>query len=97
MGSMHVGLEKPPQGFDRMAAFYAERARGGVGLIVTGGIAPNERARPMPGGAAMTTQAEADKHKVVTQAVHDAGGKICIQILRAAVTPTTPSWWRRVA
>ena len=81
MGSMHVGLDEAPQGFDRMAAFYAERARGGVGLIVTGGIAPNERARPMPGGAAMTTQAEADKHKVVTQAVHDAGGKICMQIL----------------
>ncbi len=81
MGSMHVGLEEAPQGFERMAAFYAERARGGVGLIVTGGIAPNERARPMPGGAAMTSQAEADKHKVVTQAVHDAGGKICMQIL----------------
>ena len=81
MGSMHVGLEEAPNGFERMAAFYAERARGGVGLIVTGGIAPNDRARPMPGGAAMTTQAEADKHKVVTQAVHDAGGKICMQIL----------------
>jgi len=81
MGSMHVGLEEAPNGFERMAAFYAERARGGVGLIVTGGIAPNARARPMPGGAAMTTQAEADKHKVVTQAVHDAGGKICMQIL----------------
>jgi 2,4-dienoyl-CoA reductase (NADPH2) len=52
-----------------------------VGLIVTGGIAPNERARPMPGGAAMTTPPEAEKHKVVTQAVHDAGGKICMQIL----------------
>jgi len=81
MGSMHVGLEEAPNGFERMAAFYAERARGGVGLIVTGGIAPNDRARPMPGGAAMTSQHEADKHKVVTQAVHDAGGKICMQIL----------------
>jgi 2,4-dienoyl-CoA reductase (NADPH2) len=81
MGSMHVGLEEAKDGFARMAAFYAERARGGVGLIVTGGIAPNERARPMPGGAAMTTPAEAEKHKVVTQAVHDAGGKICMQIL----------------
>jgi hypothetical protein len=56
MGSMHVGLEEAKDGFERMAAFYAERARGGVGLIVTGGIAPNERARPMPGGAAMTTR-----------------------------------------
>ena len=81
MGSMHVGLEEAKDGFQRMAAFYAERAAGGVGLIVTGGIAPNDRARPMPGGARMTTQEEADKHKVVTQAVHDAGGKIAMQIL----------------
>ena len=81
MGSMHVGLEEAKDGFARMAAFYAERAAGGVGLIVTGGIAPNDRARPMPGGARMTTQEEADKHKVVTQAVHDAGGKIAMQIL----------------
>ena len=81
MGSMHVGLEEAKDGFNRMAAFYAERAKGGVGLIVTGGIAPNDRARPMPGGARMTTQVEADKHKVVTQAVHDAGGKIAMQIL----------------
>ena len=48
MGSMHVGLEEAKDGFERMAAFYAERARGGVSLIVTGGIAPNDRARPMP-------------------------------------------------
>ena len=81
MGSMHVGLEEAKDGFRRMAAFYADRARGGVGLIVTGGIAPNDRARPMPGGARMTTQEEADQHKVVTQAVHDAGGKIAMQIL----------------
>ncbi|WP_435870115.1 FAD-dependent oxidoreductase [Eleftheria terrae] len=81
MGSMHVGLEEVDNGFERMAAFYAERARGGVGLIVTGGIAPNDRGRPMPGGAAMTTQAEADRHRVVTRAVHEAGGKICMQIL----------------
>jgi len=81
MGSMHVGLEEAKDGFARMAAFYAERARGGVGLIVTGGIAPNDRGRPMPGGAAMTTELEADKHRVVTQAVHEAGGKICMQIL----------------
>lgn len=81
MGSMHVGLEEAPNGFERMAAFYAERARGGVGLIVTGGIAPNDCARPMPGGAKMTTLEEAEKHKIVTKAVHDAGGKICMQIL----------------
>ena len=81
MGSMHVGLEEAKDGFNRMAAFYAERAKGGVGLIVTGGIAPNDRGRPMPGGARMTTEEEAAKHKVVTQAVHDAGGKIAMQIL----------------
>ena len=81
MGSMHVGLEEAPNGFNRMAAFYAERAAGGVGLIVTGGIAPNARAAPWPGGSKMTTTEEADHHKVVTKAVHDAGGKIAMQIL----------------
>jgi len=81
MGSMHVGLEEVKDGFNRMAAFYAERARGGVGLIVTGGIAPNDRGRPMPGGARLTTEAEAEKHKPVTDAVHRAGGKIAMQIL----------------
>ena len=81
MGSMHVGLEEVKDGFNRMAAFYAERARGGVGLIVTGGIAPNDRGRPMPGGARLTTEAEAEKHRVVTDAVHSAGGKIAMQIL----------------
>ena len=81
MGSMHVGLEEVKDGFARMAAFYAERARGGVGLIVTGGIAPNDRGRPMPGGARLTTEAEAEKHKPVTDAVHQAGGKIAMQIL----------------
>ena len=81
MGSMHVGLEEARDGFARMAAFYAERAAGGVGLIVTGGIAPNDRGRPMPGGARMTTEQEASQHRVVTQAVHDAGGRIAMQIL----------------
>jgi len=81
MGSMHVGLEEAKDGFARMAAFYTERALGGVGLIVTGGIAPNDRGRPMPGGARMTTVEEAGKHWVVTAAVHEAGGKIAMQIL----------------
>jgi 2,4-dienoyl-CoA reductase (NADPH2) len=81
MGSMHVGLEEVPNGFERMAAFYAERARGEVGLIVTGGIAPNKRGRPMPGGAMMATEADAEHHRVVTQAVHAEGGKIAMQIL----------------
>ncbi|MFI2606549.1 FAD-dependent oxidoreductase [Kitasatospora sp. NPDC018619] len=81
MGSMHVGLEEAPGGFERMAAFYAERARGGVGLIVTGGIAPNEAGRPWEGGAMLTTEEEADRHRVVTDAVHAAGGRIALQIL----------------
>ncbi|MBR7782169.1 NADPH-dependent 2,4-dienoyl-CoA reductase [Undibacterium luofuense] len=81
MGSMHVGLEEVDNGFERMAAFYAERARGGVALMVTGGIAPNERGRPMHGGAMLTTEAEAVHHKIVTDAVHAAGGKIAMQIL----------------
>ena len=81
MGSMHVGLEEAPDGFNRMAAFYAERAAGGVGLIVTGGIAPNARAAPWPGASKMTTEEEADHHKIVTKAVHDHGGKIAMQIL----------------
>ena len=81
MGSMHVGLEEIPGGFDRMAAFYAERARGEVGLIVTGGISPNERGRPMPGGAMLTNEADAERHRVVTRAVHAEGGKIAMQIL----------------
>jgi len=81
MGSMHVGLEEVDNGFERMAAFYAERARGGVALIVTGGIAPNERARPMHGGAMLTTEAEAAHHRIVTDAVHREGGKIAMQIL----------------
>ena len=81
MGSMHVGLEEVPNGFERMAAFYAERARGGVALMVTGGIAPNEAGRPMKGGAKLSTEAEALQHRTVTDAVHAAGGKIAMQIL----------------
>ncbi len=81
MGSMHVGLEEAKDGFERMAAFYAERARGGVALMVTGGIAPNDDGRPYPGGARMATEEEAAQHKVVTDAVHAAGGKIAMQIL----------------
>jgi len=81
MGSMHVGLEEAPNGFERMAAFYAERARGGVGLIVTGGIAPNEAGRPLEGGAILASDEQVPSHRLVTEAVHAAGGKICLQIL----------------
>ncbi|MEV7489754.1 NADPH-dependent 2,4-dienoyl-CoA reductase [Streptomyces anulatus] len=81
MGSMHIGLEEAERGFERMAAFYAERARGRVGLMVTGGIAPSERACSFPGGAKMTTEAEAEQHREITSAVHAAGGRIAMQIL----------------
>ncbi|WP_172145767.1 NADPH-dependent 2,4-dienoyl-CoA reductase [Pseudomonas tumuqii] len=83
MGSMHTGLEEKPGGFERMAAYFAERARGGVGLMVTGGIGPNEEGGVYAGAAKLTTVEEAQKHQVVTQAVHEAGGKICMQILHA--------------
>ena len=81
MGSMHVGLEETEGGFERMAAFYAERARGGVGLIVTGGIAPNDAGRPFPGGSRLTSEADVPNHRLVTDAVHAEGGKIAMQIL----------------
>lgn len=81
MGSMHVGLEEVPGGYERMAAFYAERAQGGVGLIVTGGISPNDAGVTFAGGSKLDSLEEAEKHKVITQAVHDAGGKIAMQIL----------------
>ncbi|MEU2544337.1 NADPH-dependent 2,4-dienoyl-CoA reductase [Streptomyces roseolus] len=81
MGSMHVGLEETEHGFERMAAFYAERARGGAGLIVTGGIAPNEAGRPWDGGAKLTTGEEVAEHKLITDAVHAEGGRIAMQIL----------------
>ncbi|MFD5427594.1 FAD-dependent oxidoreductase [Streptomyces sp. NPDC127084] len=81
MGSMHIGLEEAANGFERMAAFYAARARGGVGLIVTGGIAPNDEGRPYEGGAKLTTEEEAEQHRTVTDAVHAAGGRIAMQIL----------------
>src|SRR3989338_228127 len=77
MGSMHTGLEESPNGFEKMAVFYAERARGGVGLIVTGGIAPNKAGAVGPGAGKLTTPEEAHEHAIVTQAVHEAGGKIC--------------------
>ncbi|MFB7664374.1 FAD-dependent oxidoreductase [Kitasatospora sp. NPDC056138] len=81
MGSMHVGLEEAPGGFERMGEFYAARVRGGVGLIVTGGIAPNEEGRPWGGGAKLTTEEEVAQHAVVTAAVHREGGRIAMQIL----------------
>lgn len=81
MGSMHTMLEDIDNGIGRLAEFYRERARGQVGLIVTGGIAPNKQGLALPMGHPMTTTEEAEKHRVVTQAVHEEGGKICMQIL----------------
>ncbi|OTT90980.1 NADPH-dependent 2,4-dienoyl-CoA reductase [Acinetobacter nosocomialis] len=81
MGSMHVGLEEAPGGYERMAAFYAERAKGDVGLIVTGGIAPNEAGLTFAHASKLDSTEEAEKHKVITEAVHAAGGKIALQIL----------------
>ncbi len=81
MGSMHTGLEEAENGYARMAAFYAERARGGCALIVTGGIAPSEAGRVAKGGSVMDTLEEAHHHRVVTDAVHREDGKIAMQIL----------------
>lgn len=81
MGSMHLGLEELPGGFERMATFYAERARGGVSLIVTGGIAPNKEGAIHAHAATLEDDRHISGHQLVTQAVHNAGGKICLQIL----------------
>ena len=81
MGSMHIGLEEAPNGYARMASFYAKRAQGGVGLIVTGGISPNDAGRTFDHAAKLDTTEEADKHKIITEAVHESGGKIALQIL----------------
>lgn len=81
MGSMHTGLEEEKNGFKRMAAYFGERARGGVGLIITGGIAPNRAGWVSPFAAKMSTKKEADKHKIITDSVHEEGGKIGMQIL----------------
>jgi len=81
MGSMHTGLEEEPNGFEKMAAFFAERAKGGAGLIVTGGFAPNLAGRGAPKASQLSFPWQVGKHRIVTDAVHAAGGKICLQIL----------------
>lgn len=81
MGSMHTGLEEEKQGFKKLAAFYEARAKGGVGLIVTGGISPNFRGRVSPFGSELSKFWHVNKHKVVTKAVHKYPTKICLQLL----------------
>lgn len=81
MGSMHTGLEELPDGPERMAAFYAERAAAGVALIVTGGIAPNEQGVVYRGASVLNQPQQVAHHRIVTEAVHQAGGKIALQIL----------------
>ena len=83
MGSMHTGLEEEKNGLERIATYYAERAKGGVGLIVTGGIAPNIQGWTGPFSARMSSKKHARHHQKITKAVHDEGGKICMQILHA--------------
>lgn len=81
MGSMHLGLEEEKGGLEKLAQFYAARVRGGASLIVTGGISPNRRGVLGPGGARMQSARHAEKHKVITEAVHRDGGHILMQIL----------------
>lgn len=83
MGSMHTGLEESKDGFKKLSAFYAARARGGVGLIVTGGFSPNFRGRLHPFSAEFSSSRAARAHKTITKAVHDEGGKIALQLLHA--------------
>ena len=81
MGSMHTGLEEYPDGAERLAAFYAERARHGVALIVSGGIAPDPTGVGMAGGAMLNDVSQLPHHRTITDAVHQEGGKIALQIL----------------
>lgn len=83
MGSMHTNLEEAPNGFERLAAFYAERAREGVSLIVTGGIAPNAEGAVFQGAHALVDEAQLPEHRQVVDAVHAEGGHLCMQILHA--------------
>ena len=83
MGSMHTGLEDRAKDFPKLARYFAERAKGGVGLMVTGGFAPNVEGWLSPFGSKLSKKSEVKRHLQVTKAVHDEGGKICLQILHA--------------
>lgn len=90
MGSMHTNLEEAPGGFARLAAFYAERAREGVGLIVTGGIAPNPEGAVFEGASTLQHPEQVAEHREVVEAVHREGGRLCLQILHAGRYAYTP-------
>jgi 2,4-dienoyl-CoA reductase (NADPH2) len=83
MGSMHTGLEDRSRDLPELTAYFVERARGGVGLIVTGGYAPNKRGWLSPGGSELTSIRQAERHRLLTEAVHEAGGAIALQVLHA--------------
>ncbi|MBF6209001.1 NADPH-dependent 2,4-dienoyl-CoA reductase [Nocardia sputi] len=91
MGSMHTGLEDRAWHIDRLAAFFAERARGGVGLIVTGGYSPSREGWLWPFACAMLDETDAERHRVITEAVHEAGGKIALQILHGGRDSNIPT------
>lgn len=90
MGSMHTNLEEAENGYDKQARFFAERAAGGVGLIVTGGISPNDEGVVFYGAATFSREEQVEDHKIVTSAVHDAGGKVLLQALHAGRYAKTP-------
>src|SRR5690242_5434931 len=83
MGSMHTGLEDRKKHFPRLAQYFAERARGGVGLIVTGGFSPNIAGWVSPLASKLSTHGAAKSHRVITDAVHQENGKIALQILHS--------------
>jgi 2,4-dienoyl-CoA reductase (NADPH2) len=91
MGSMHTGLEESEDGYQRMAAFFAERARGGVGLIVTGGVGPNAEGGTHVATKNLRNQQDIDGHKIITDAVHKEDGKICLQILHTGRYAYSPN------
>ena len=83
MGSMHTGLEEEKDGFKRMAVYFAARAKGGVGLMVTGGVAPNRAGWISPFSIRLAGSSQLNNHKLITESVHENGGKICMQILHS--------------
>lgn len=94
MGSMHTGLEEHADGAQRLAAFYAERAREGVALIVTGGIAPNAQGVVAQGGAMLTDETQCGWHRQITDAVHAQGAKLRCRSCTPGATVISAIWWR---